>query len=143
MGSPAHVDQVAQLQAFVIANSVVDRLESAPALIPPLHNIDGDGHCDEYPLIYLALAWVGAELYAVAAGDNPLEAIGQLACSKLFSGRPCPNCGQVMVFYDESSPLFTYDPDRNDPLREYVCPIFYDHHQSIYRRACEKPDEAL
>jgi hypothetical protein len=151
MGSPVdHTAQIDQLRAFITANTVVDHVETAPAVIPPFGYADGTGDGDvsvasadrlRFPLVHLALAWVGDELHAVAAGDSALDAIGQLACAKLFSGRPCPCCFRPQVFFDGLSPLFTFDPaDESGPWDEYICPIFFDPDLAIYRRACEKTD---
>lgn len=125
--------QAQLLRGFITTNTVVDHVEIAQTIV----GVDDDQE-SHFPLVWLALAFLGDELYGVSAGDSVLDAVGNLACTRLFSGHPCPNCKRPVVFYDGLSERWTYDANAHDPWAEYICPIFFDDDLADWRRACTK-----
>lgn len=127
-------EQAQDLLSFITANTVVDRVEIAQTIV----GVDLGVEAALFPLVWLALAYVGSELYAHASGDGALDALGALACTRLFSGDPCPNCRKMAVFYDGLSERWTYEARDDEPWGEWVCPIFFDDVVGHWHRACLK-----
>jgi hypothetical protein len=132
----SHTEQARLLQGFITANTVIDRVEIAHTIIGVDVGVIDPAET-HFPLVWLALGYIGDELHGVGSGFCALDAIGNL-CTKLLGGEPCPNCRKAGVFYDGLSPRWTYDSRVDEPWSEFACPIFFDHDLGCWHRACMK-----
>jgi hypothetical protein len=124
-----------RLCGFITDNSIIDHVEIAHAVL-------GDEEVDDpMTLAWMTLAWTGREVYAVTAGLSALDAVASLACTKVFSGHPCPNCNKTAVLYDGLTDQWTYGGPHSRQWGEWVCAIFFDEDLGDWRRACMKQDE--
>jgi hypothetical protein len=129
------MEQARLLRGFITTNTLVDHVELAHAVVGIDVDIEKDG---QFPLVWLALAWVGDELYAIGTGFSDLDALCNLAAGRLFRGTLCPNCNKAAVMYDGLSEAWTFGVGTDFPWAEHACPIFFDDEFECWHRACMK-----